>query len=274
MIDLNLPNPQKSITQIVAFIRQTYERAGKKQGVIAVSGGIDSAVSLTLLCEALDPKNVWVLFLPYKDQSIQDSQAIAAVNRVPKSHWRTISIDPIVAGFEQAVQQGRSDQISSLRLGNGMARARMMVLFDVAKELDALVCGTENKSEKYLAYFTRFGDEASDLEPIHHLYKTQIRQLAKELNLPEQFITKPPSAGLWAQQTDEQEFGFSYQDADKVIEAYIKEAGSVENITQLLATTISQHTNIALPTVEAVLQRVKNYDFKHHVPYVFEENQR
>lgn len=255
------------IDRIIAFIAETYARAGKKQGIVAVSGGIDSAVSLTLLCEALRPQNVWVLFLPYKDQSIKDSEAIAAVNRVPKSHWRTIPIDGLIDSFEQTVQLADAAPLTPLRLGNAMARARMLLLFDAAKELDALVCGTENKSEKYLAYFTRFGDEASDLEPIQHLYKTQVRQLAQELHLPEQFITKAPSAGLWPNQTDETEFGFSYEQADIIIDEYLQQAGSVDHITQLLATTISQQTGIELATVEAVLQRVKNYDFKHQVPY-------
>lgn len=261
----------KMIDRITDFIVDTYARAGKKQGIIAVSGGIDSAVSLTLLCKALKPQNVWVLFLPYQNQSVKDSEAIAAVNRVPKSHWRTISIDNLVDSFEQTVEASGAAPLTPLRLGNAMARARMLLLFDAAKELDALVCGTENKSEKYLAYFTRFGDEASDLEPIQHLYKTQVRQLAQELNLPEQFITKAPSAGLWPDQTDEAEFGFSYAQADAVIEAYLQQAGQVDQITQLLAVTISQQTNIELPTVEAILQRVKNYDFKHQVPYTLPE---
>jgi NAD+ synthase len=260
----------KAMSQITTFIAETYAQAGKKHGVIAVSGGIDSAVSLTLLCEAIHPQNVWVLFLPYQGQSTKDSEAIAAVNRVPKSHWRTIQIDSIVQSFEQTVQAAGASTPTPLRLGNAMARARMMLLFDAAKELDALVCGTENKSEKYLAYFTRFGDEASDLEPIQHLYKTQVRQLAQELNLPGQFITKAPSAGLWPEQTDEAEFGFTYEQADIIIEAYLQHAGNVEQITQLLATTISQQTGIELTTVEAVLQRVKNYDFKHQVPYKIE----
>jgi NAD+ synthase len=161
--------------------------------------------------------------------------------------------------------------MDSLRKGNAMARARMMVVYDVAKELNALVCGTENKSEKYLAYFTRFGDEASDVEPIQHLYKTQVRQLAAFLRLPEQFITKAPSAGLWDGQTDEAELGFSYDQADQVIEGFLQEIKQVENITQLAAVTISQKTELDLPIVEAVLKRIKNNHFKHEVPYTIHE---
>lgn len=288
MIDLTLKNPHQTITEVIAFLKETYARAGKKKAVVAVSGGIDSAVALTLVTEALGPQQVWPLLLPYGDQSLADSEAIIAVNRIPKSHWRTIQIKPIVESIlhatvqitnqaihqttaqtpNQVINQTTNPAADQLRLGNIMARVRMIMVYDAAKELDALVCGTENKSEKYLAYFTRFGDEASDVEPIQHLYKTQVRQLATALNLPEQFVTKPPSAGLWAGQTDEDELGFSYQQADLVIESYLQHtSGNVSDITQFLATTISEETGMALELVEAVLKRVHGYDFKHQVPY-------
>jgi NAD+ synthase len=271
MYDLVLPKPQQTIDHIISFIKETYQRANKKQAVIAVSGGIDSALSLTLVSEALGPKNVWPLFLPFKEQSIADSEAIAAVNRVPKSHWRTVQIDPIVEALEKTVSPHTSERMGSLRKGNAMARARMMVVYDTAKELDALVCGTENKSEKYLAYFTRFGDEASDIEPIVGLYKTQVRQLASFLNLPEQFVTKAPSAGLWDGQTDEDELGFSYEQADQVIEGFLQESQTTENITQLAAVTISEKSGVELAIVESVLKRIKSTHFKHQVPYTLHD---
>ena len=116
---------------------------------------------------------------------------------------------------ELAATLGAADD--QLRLGNIMARVRMICLYDLAKQLDALVCGTENKSEKYLGYFTRFGDEASDIEPIMHLYKTEVYELAKHLGIPGAIVAKPPSADLWSEQTDERELGFSYKEADQVL---------------------------------------------------------
>ncbi len=113
---------------------------------------------------------------------------------------------------------------SGLRKGNIMARARMIVVFDTAKKLDGLVCGTENKSEHYLGYFTRFGDAASDIEPISTLYKTQVQEMATFLGLPEIFTTKAPSAGLWEGQTDEKEMGFSYEDADRAVAVILGES--------------------------------------------------
>lgn len=148
-VDLSLPKPQKTVDQIVSFIADIYSRAKKQRAVIAVSGGIDSAVSLTLLCEALKPQQVFPLFLPFQQQSTKDSEAITALNRVPKKNWSTIQIDPIVSGLADALTTAHPEEkLDSLRKGNAMARARMMVVYDTAKKHQALVCGTENKSEK------------------------------------------------------------------------------------------------------------------------------
>src|SRR5258708_26883046 len=110
---------------------------------------------------------------------------------------------------------------------------RMIILYDLAKKYKALVCGTENKSENLLGYFTRFGDQASDIEPIEHLYKTQVYQLAKYLNLPDAIITQQPSAGLWQGQTDEGQFGFTYEEADQVLFLHFEKKLVVEIIEKL-----------------------------------------
>jgi len=136
-----------------------------------------------------------------------------------------------------------------LRLANLAARIRMMILFDQAKKLDGLVIGTENRSETLLGYFTRFGDQASDLEPIAHLYKTQVIELAKELNIPQTIIDKPPSADLWSGQTDEKELGFSYQQADPIL----IQLDQGQTPTDDLAAQVVAKVNAA--------------NFKHQVPY-------
>jgi len=134
----------------------------------------------------------------------------------------------------------------------------MIIIFDQTKKLDALVCGTENKSEKYLGYFTRFGDEASDLEPIQHLYKTQVWQLAKDLNIPQQFISKAPTAGLWDGQTDEQELGFSYSQADEVLKQFIDENKKPDEI---------KIDGIEKKIVRKIVKQVQSQKFKLEVPY-------
>ncbi len=111
-----------------------------------------------------------------------------------------------------------------------MARVRMVLLFDLAKKEKALVLGTENKSEYLLGYFTRFGDSAADLEPIKNLYKTQVKALAVYLGVPKKIIDKPPTAGLWPNQTDEGELGFSYKEADKILELWHDKKWTLEKI--------------------------------------------
>lgn len=132
----------------------------------------------------------------------------------------------------------------------------MIYLYDLSKKQRALVVGTENRSEHLLGYFTRFGDEASDIEPIRCLYKTQIYQLANYLKVPEYFINQPPTAGLWRNQTDEEEFGFSYQEADPVLYLYFDKNLSVEKIKEL-----------GYKNARKIIDFALNNRYKHLVPY-------
>jgi len=256
-------NPSQVTQQIVEFIAQVFVRTGKKNAVVAVSGGIDSAVSLTLLARALGKERVFALLLPYGDQDMTDARAIINFNQLDQDHVKELNIKSVVdqlSGLadELAILQTNGDSDRQKRVGNIMARARMIVLYDWAAKLDGLVCGTENKSEKHLGYFTRFGDQASDFEPIEHLYKTQVRELAKYLDLPAVLLTKPPSAGLWPDQTDEAELGFTYNQADLVLEKFIDEKIAAEKI--LLE-------GVAPDAVRKIVSRVKSQAFKQKVPY-------
>ena len=133
----------------------------------------------------------------------------------------------------------------------------MIVVYDWAKKLPGLVVGTENRSEHLLGYYTRFGDETNDVEPIRNLYKTQVYQVAKYLKLPNVVLTKAPTAGLWEGQTDEGEFGFTYAEADEILSAVIDQKQSVDEVV------------LTFPpkTVKAVLSLVKSNGFKHKLPY-------
>ncbi|MBT3249473.1 MAG: NAD+ synthase [Candidatus Pacebacteria bacterium] len=243
---------KKEITQ---FLAQTFKNASKQKAVIGVSGGIDSAVSLTLATQALGADNIIPVMLPYSDQDLSDGKLILDFNQIPQENWQVINIKSVVDAAAQTAGVEMSDKV---RFGNLMARTRMMMLYDLAKKNNALVCGTENKSEKYLGYFTRFGDEASDLEPIAHLYKTQVRQLAETFNLPASVIAKSPSADLWAGQTDEQELGFSYEVADQVLAQLIDEKKPVAAIGI---------EGVEPELIQKVIQRVEQMKFKQQVPY-------
>jgi NAD+ synthase len=232
---------QNKIEEIVSWLREVYR---DKPGVIAVSGGVDSALSLTLLTRALGKERVTPVCLPYQAQDMIDAKKIIERNGL-SDKMIEINIGEMVE-----VVAGNLGIDGGVRKGNVMARMRMISVFDIAKKMGALVCGTENKSEHYLGYFTRFGDAASDVEPIAGLYKTEVWEMAKMLGLPEIFYTKEPSAGLWEGQTDEGEMGFSYKDADQVLK------GEIEGID---------------PTIVAKVQKmVAKNKFKLEVPYVMD----
>jgi NAD+ synthase len=259
-MSLTLTEPQKTFDHLVQFVQKTFSENGKQHAVIAVSGGIDSALSLSILCTALPKQNITALFLPYDDQSMVDAELICDFHQLPKENRHLVNIAGVVDAAQQASKAGESQ--AQHRRGNLMARARMMIVYDYAKALDALVCGTENKSEHYLGYFTRFGDAASDLEPLCQLYKTQVRQLVSFLDLPTVFLEKAPSAGLWQGQTDEEEMGFSYQQADQVL---------VELVDKRMLPEEISISGIASEIVQAVVKQVRSNAFKLEVPYIPEE---
>ena len=242
-------------TKLVTFLKASFAKAGFTSAVIAISGGVDSATSCALAVRALGADNVYPVLLPYGALSSQATiDAIGVVEKLGISSFHVTRfdikplVDPIVF---------KEPGMGNVRRGNAMARARMTVLYDQAKKRNALVIGTENKSEHLLGYFTRFGDEASDIEPLRDLYKTHVYALARYLEVPESILAQAPSAGLWPEQTDEGEFGFSYKDADEILYLSVDEKKSVEEIVA---------AGFAKDLVDRVLLRVRANDFKHNLP--------
>jgi NAD+ synthase len=206
---LNAPLAEAVLT---SFIRDTVEASGTRAVVVGLSGGIDSALSAALAVRALGAERVHGFLLPYRTsrpESEQDARAVA--EHLGVSH-RVIDISPMVDAYFEV-----EPEASPERRGNKMARERMTILFDQAKKLDALVLGTSNKTEILLGYSTVFGDNASSLNPLGDLYKCQVRQLARHLELPARIVGKVPSADLWPGQTDEDDLGFSYDTADEML---------------------------------------------------------
>jgi len=168
---------------------------------------------------------------------------------------------------KQTVSPDATSSLNRLRLANITARVRMIVIFDQAKLHDALVAGTENRSEYLLGYYTRFGDEASDIEPVRHLYKTQVRELAKYLKIPDAITSKIPTAGLWHGQTDEGELGFSYDEADPILYLHFEQHLTPKQITKKMAILTHKTPEQAEALVSKVLVHCQQYEFKHHLPY-------
>lgn len=244
-------NTGQEITRITHFLKSVFSKTGKKNGVIAWSGGIDSTVCLYLLARSVSVKNISILHLPFEASHAGDFKQMADKLEVPTAQFHTISIQSIVNGINNNLQIN-----DPVRLGNVMARVRMVIVYDYAKKCDALVCGTENRTEDLLGYFTRFGDEASDIEPIRHLFKTQVYALARELVIPETIIKKSPSAELWKGQTDEGDFGFAYAEADEVLHRYYDKKMSVSEIERK-----------GFVNAKQIISRTKSNAFKHKVPY-------
>lgn len=265
---------KKEAEKIIRFIQGVLKKTGLKDIVIGWSGGIDSSVCLYLLARALPSQNIHVLHMPYSTTYINELKSLSVkelkiqevtIKNAVDTLWQIIegdySLDPRLRGDDKQRRgndkgmiggyKGREEKV---RLGNIMARVRMIILFDFAKKVNGLVCGTENKSEHLLGYFTRYGDGASDIEPIQHLFKTQVFELAKYLGVPDTIINKPPSANLWDGQTDEGEFGFTYEEADEVLSEAREYKGMVRGDKGKIR--------------EKIIERVKRNKFKQEVPYI------
>lgn len=246
-------DPEIETEKIVSFLKKTFEQQNIKNSVIGLSGGIDSAVSFYLLKKVLKPEHIFVVHLSYFPKTFPLFQQFTKDANIPQKNIFELSIKDSVNAIKKSVMISNNETV---RLGNIMARTRMIFLFDLAKKQNALVCGTENKSEALLGYFTRFGDQASDIEPIQHLYKTQIYELAKFLGVPKEIINTKPTANLWDGQTDEGEFGFTYEEADQVLFYFFEQKQTIEEIIKK-----------GLTSAEKIIQRVKANDYKHLTPY-------
>lgn len=259
--DLSI-NPTEISQKIVEFIKSTVHNAGYSKVILGLSGGIDSAVSCALAVAALGVENVHAGIYPYGDLNKEaEKDAKFILNHLaiqPFNHHR-IDIKPLV---DPIISLDKN--MDKTRKGNIMARIRMILLYDLSKKIPALVLGTENKTEHLLGYFTRFGDEASDIEPIRNLYKTQVKELAVYLGIPDKIINKDPTAGLWQGQTDEGEFGFTYEEADQILYLFTEGKMTEEEIVK---------AGFKEEVVKSVVKRYKTNNYKHLLPYIFPDKQ-
>jgi NAD+ synthase len=197
------------------FITGHLRTTGFTRAVLGLSGGIDSALVAYVTAEAIGPANLLCVLMPYRTSSPASRTDAEEVVRRLGCSSTVVDTTPIVDGyFDSPVGD---DKVSPLRRGNFAARARMAVLYDHSVTWHGLVMGTSNKTETLLGYTTIFGDNAAALQPIADLYKTQVRQLSADLGVPDVILRKPPTADLWAGQTDEQEVGLRYSDIDRLL---------------------------------------------------------
>jgi NAD+ synthase len=210
------------------FIRGQLRQAGFERAVVGLSGGIDSALVAYLVTEAIGAERLLCVLMPYRTSS-PDSRADAeeVVHRLGAAS-ELVDISPMVDGYF-----ARDPDASPLRRGNFMARQRMAVLYDLSVTWGGLVVGTSNKSESLIGYTTLFGDAACAFNPIGDLYKSQVRQVAAAIGVPDAIIRKAPSADLWPGQTDETEAGFTYPVLDRLLFWRVDRRRSDEEMSEL-----------------------------------------
>lgn len=246
---------EQAISTSQRFITGKLLKSGLDGYVVGLSGGIDSAVSAALAVKAIGAEKVYAVLMPYKSSS-KDSvdDAMEFVEKF-KITSEIIEISPMIDAYYTDISQ-----INKVRAGNKMARERMSILFDLSQKLNAMVLGTGNRTEIALGYTTWFGDSACSINPIGQFYKTEIRQIAKILDVPDSIINKAPSADLWAGQTDEDEIGVTYEQIDKLLVKIID-----ENICSM-----SELESLGFETtdISRVISLINRYSFKRDLPEV------
>lgn len=250
---------------LTAFVSQEVRKTGLKKVVVGLSGGLDSAVVAVLASRAFG-EDLLCVKMPshYSSQnSLDDAEELCNAFGI---RCETRSIEPMLRAYESA-------EMSPLRVGNLSARLRMATLFDISAREGALVLGTSNKSELMLGYGTLYGDLASAVNPIGDLYKTEVFALAEYLEVPYTIIAKPPSADLWAGQSDEEEIGYSYADLDRVLKRYVEERhtkdemindGENSDLVDMVITRIYKNQfKRKMPVIAKLTSRTLNHDFNY-----------
>lgn len=251
---------------LTGFIKSEITRMGFQRAVVGLSGGVDSALSCTLAAQALGPENVLAVRMPYRTSSPESLEHAQMVIDQLGVQSLTVEITPMVEPLFE-----RFSEMSPTRRGNVMARQRMIILYDQSAAFNGLVIGTGNKTEILLGYTTLYGDSACALNPIGDLYKTQVRQLARALGVPQVIIEKPPTADLWKGQTDEGELGYTYAEVDKLLYLMVDqrytpaecvEAGFDENFVHSVVERVRRNQfKRVLPPIAKLSHRTVGYDF-------------
>lgn len=228
----------KVIKKLILWLKQQADQAKAKGVVFGLSGGIDSSV-VAALCKKAFPKKHLALILPCfsSQQDIDDANLVVEKFKL---NFKIVDLKDVFLKFCEILDvDPKSKELSVVNI---KPRLRMITLYHFANKLNYLVVGTGNKSELTMGYFTKYGDGGVDLLPLGDFTKTEVKEAAKLLGIPERIINKPPSAGLWEGQTDESEMGITYDKLDKIIN-YIETKKSSENIDKKLVLKVVNTKN-------------------------------
>jgi len=240
---------------IKSFISSKVNEAKAEGVVIGLSGGLDSAVTTKMCVEALDKEKVFCFLLPANTTPKEDTDDALEFAKSLGVKYRIINISGIVKKIASTIH----NKMKKKEMGNIHARTRMIVLYYFANKNNYLVVGSGNKTELLMGYFTKYGDGACDIMPLGDLYKTQVRELAKHLKIPEKIINKTPRAGLWKGQTDESELGIKYEILDQIL--YDMEKGLKNN-------EIVKSVGVEISEVKRIKNIVNSTKHKRKMPEI------
>jgi NAD+ synthase len=227
-LDLRLSEAELTATRdhITAFVADVVDRAGADGAVLGLSGGIDSTLTAYLAVEALGADRLHGLVMPSEVNAADNMSDAERVARDLGIEYDIIDIEPIFDAFVDAFpEEGAGERIDTDPLrtaaGNVRVRVRAVLNYFVANAENRVVLGTGNRSEALTGYFTKYGDQAVDCNPIGNLYKQQVRQMAAHVGVDDDLVTKTPSAEMWTGQTDEAEMGLGYDTLDAILALHI-----------------------------------------------------
>jgi len=253
-IDLNI-DCKETTKIIIDFLKTYFDNSKSKNIVIGLSGGIDSAVTAVLCKKAIGNKKLKCVFLPETTTPEDDYKDKELLIKNFDLFCETKNISFIVKQFEKLCII-KPDKYA---LANIKARTRMIILFEYANMTKSIVCGTSNKSELLIGYFTKYGDGGVDLIPIGDLYKTQIYDMAKYLKIPNRIIKKPPTAGLWKDQLDEKELNMNYKKLDIIL-------AGLENKMEI--SKIANIANVDISEINRVIKMRKQSQHKRRLALI------
>ena len=249
--DIDLNQTKKDI---IDFIKQKVSQSNSNGVIVGLSGGIDSTLVAYLACEALGRENVFGIIMPSTTTPTDDKLHGIKVAQKLGINYKEIAIDSILNEFLTLTEL----EENNLAIGNLKARIRMSIIYYYANAKNYLVSGTGNKSEILIGYFTKFGDGACDIEPIGDLYKKEVYKLSQHIDILPEILEKPPRAGLWNNQTDEEELGMSYDLIDEIL--FLSTEKNIDS------SEIAQKLNISHDDVDMINSKVERSQHKNKVP--------